>query len=174
MWIILEIVKDPNLFKAVREEVNTVCTNDAPTKRVELHAAKVTSLPLLQSVFTEILRLHVNFNLMRSVNEPVRFDGITLPTGSLVQAPMKVAHFDESVWGRPEHPASEFWAERHINVKDGKRIFSMAGRPSAYFPFGMCILPSNQSSPLTFFFVQAAVLRYAQADILQSTKFLPW
>jgi hypothetical protein len=136
MWIILEIIKDPDLFKAVREESNGACTIEESTDKVKLHADKVTSLPLLQSIFTEILRLHVNFNLMRSVNEPVQFDGVTLPTGSLVQAPMKVAHFDDEVWGRPKHPASEFWAERHIKVKDGKRIFSMAGRPSAYFPFG--------------------------------------
>lgn len=150
MWIILEIIKDLDLFKAVREEVNAACTIDASTSKVTLHADKVTRLPLLQSIFTEVLRLHVNFNLMRSVNEPVQFDGIILPKGSLVQAPMKVAHFDNDVWGRPEHPASEFWAERHIEIKDGKRIFRMAGRPSAYFPFGKCIPAGYEGSELSF------------------------
>lgn len=136
MWIILEIVKDPELFQAVREEVSTACTFDPVSHQQKLRAEAIPTLPLLQSIFIEILRLHVNFNLMRGVNEPVRFDGVDMPVGSLIQAPMIVAHLDESVWARPEHPASEFWAERHIKSVDGSRTFSMAGRPSAFFPFG--------------------------------------
>jgi cytochrome P450 len=128
-------VKDPHLFRAVREEVSAAeCTTDASPN-------KVTSLPLLQPMFIEILLLHVNFDLMRSVNEPVELDGITLPTGSLVQAPMKVANFDELVWGRPKYTASEFWAEQHVRIdEDSKRTFRMAGRPRAYLPFGTHIL----------------------------------
>ncbi|KAK6064063.1 Cholesterol 7-alpha-monooxygenase 4 [Seiridium cupressi] len=58
---------------------------------------------------------------------------------------MQIAHHDEAVWGVPEHPASEFWAHRHIKYVEStdeagnsqrKPEFSMAGRPSSFFPYG--------------------------------------
>jgi cytochrome P450 len=139
MWTILEIVKDRALLQTVREEVVNACVTTDIDGNETFHIEKVTSLPLLQSVFTEILRLHMNFNLMRNVNEEIVLDGIIFQPGSMLQAPMRIAHFEEAVWGHPGHPATEFWAERHIAPDKGgenTRSFSMAGRPSSYYPFG--------------------------------------
>lgn len=100
-------------------------------------------------MFTEALRLRVNFNLMRNVKEPVTIDGFTLQEGSLLQAPSVVAHYDEAAWASTGHPATEFWAERHINYQDTTdeagnvtrtRKFAIAARPSEYFPFGKLLL----------------------------------
>ncbi|KXX82197.1 Cholesterol 7-alpha-monooxygenase [Madurella mycetomatis] len=145
MWMIIKIVQDPSLLQAIREEVATACVMDEKTGSSMLDLDKLTALPLLQSVFTEVLRLHMNFNLIRYVHEPIALDGFVLPKGCMLQAPMLMPHHDEEVWGRTGHAASEFWAERHIKhieEPDGaggaiqRRIFSMAGRPSSYYPFG--------------------------------------
>jgi cytochrome P450 len=145
MWVILEITRDPSLLQAIREEVAASYVTDSETGIRTIDIEKLVVQPLLQSIFTEALRLHMNFNLMRNVNESITMDGFTLPKGSMLQAPMLVAHYDEAVWGSSEHPASEFWAERHIKYEKEtdeasnvtqKRVFAMAGRPSSYFPFG--------------------------------------
>jgi cytochrome P450 len=146
MWVILEIVKDPDLLQAVREEVATVCLRDPETGSLTVDVEKLIQLPLLQSVFTEVLRLHMNFNLLRQVNRPIDMDGHTLRKGAWVATPIVVAHFDETDWNQAGHPASEFWAERHIKYKEEKDpagnvtlkpVFGLAGRPSSFFPFGM-------------------------------------
>lgn len=145
MWMIIEVFKDSSLLEAVREEITTTYVTDPETIVRNFDVEKLVKLPLLQSIFTEVLRLHMNFNVIRHVKEPLVMDGFTLGKGSMLQAPMMVAHYDEAVWGSAGHPASEFWPERHLKyVKDEddsgkvtqKRVFSMAGRPSSYFPFG--------------------------------------
>lgn len=148
--MITEILKDVSLLEAVREEIITTYITDPETNIRTFDIEKLVKLPLLQSVFTEILRLHMNFNVIRHVKEPLEMDGFTLGKGSMLQAPMMVAHYDEAVWGSAGHPASEFWPERHLKIAEEeddsgkvtqKRKFIMAGRPSSYFPFGKLKYP---------------------------------
>jgi hypothetical protein len=103
------------------------------------------SLPLLQSVYAEALRLHVSINITREIMEPMTLDGYNLEKGALLQAPSELSHYAESVWGAEGHPASEFWAERHIKHvevtgEDGKVTvvpqFSMVGRTNDFIPYG--------------------------------------
>ena len=159
MWMIVELAKDPTLLEAVREEVATTYVTDPETGKRTFDIQKLAILPLLQSVFTETLRLRMNFNIIRQVNEPFDVDGYTLKKGAMLQAPMMVAHYDEAVWGNAGHPASEFWAERHIKYVDEtddsgnvcrKRTFAMAGRPSSYFPFGTLLSPLSPSPRCPF------------------------
>lgn len=135
----MEIVKDPSLLQAVRDEVATVIQSDSSEGKLNIDHQKLVALPLLQSIFTETLRLRVNFNIMRDVKQPITLDGHRIPQGVMLQAPMQVAHYDEKAWnGAGGHPADHFWAERHIRwTEQGtKRIYSMAGSPTSYFPFG--------------------------------------
>lgn len=118
MWMIIEAIKDPALLQAIREEVATAYLTDPETGSRTISVEKVVTLPLLQSVFTETLRLRVNFNLMRNVNEPITLDGFTLRKGSLLQAPSVIAHYDEATWASTGHPATEFCAERHVKYQD--------------------------------------------------------
>ena len=142
----MEVFRDPSLFQALREEVATASVTEHSTGSGKLDINKVVSLPLLTSVYTEALRLHMNFNITRNVREPLVMDGYKVEKGITLQAPITVAHYDESVWGAEGHPASEFWAERNIKYvdeKDGagnvskKRQFAMTGRTGSYFPYGM-------------------------------------
>ncbi|KAK1966434.1 cytochrome P450 [Colletotrichum sublineola] len=178
-WAVMEVVKDPSLFKAVREEVQEALIMDPGTNQPTFDMPKLVTLPLLQSVFAETLRMHVSINITREVLEPMEIDGYFLEKGSLVQAPTQIGHLNEEVWGVEGHPASEFWAERHIRHtekvdEDGTmkktKEFSMAGRPSDFFPFGggvsMC--------PGRFFAKQEIMLAVAMIVTRFDVEFEDW
>ncbi|KAI1654489.1 putative cytochrome P450 [Daldinia decipiens] len=143
-WIMMELIKDPSLFQAVKREVcEAEITGSLVSEKLDYQ--KLASLPLLQSVYTEALRLHVDVLITRTSTEPVTIAGYTLPKGSVVQAPTGVAHLDEFTWGTQDHPASEFWGYRHIKeieIKDDvghitKQLsFSLASRTGSFFPYG--------------------------------------
>ena len=143
-----EVAKDPSLLQALREEVNTAYATDPRTGSRTLNLQKFAALPLLTSVYSETLRLSMSFNVVRNVSQTFTLDGYEIPKGALAQAPTLVAHYDEDVWGMEAHPASEFWAERHIKYTEEKddsgnisrkRVFDMGGRSGSYFPYGMLL-----------------------------------
>lgn len=140
------MIKDQDLLRAVREEAETAYTTDTASGKRLLDVHKVVSLPLLQSLYAESLRMHVSFNISREAARPVEMEGYTLPAKSIIQAPTGISHLSESVWGLEGHPASEFWAYRNIKYVDQvdaqtgktKKVpeFEMRGRPADFFPYG--------------------------------------
>ncbi|RYP39364.1 hypothetical protein DL768_010720 [Monosporascus sp. mg162] len=179
-WMIMELAKDPSLFQALREEVNTAQVIDPQTGSRTLDIHKVVLLPLLTSAYTEALRLSMSFNVVRNVTESLTIDGYTLEKGALVQVPTLAAHYDEDVWGFPGHPASEFWAERHIKYAEEKdeagnvrrkRTFAMAGRTGAdYFPYG----GGNLICPGRHFAKQQIMLTVALLVFKMDVEFVQW
>ncbi|KAI3528664.1 hypothetical protein CSPX01_16066 [Colletotrichum filicis] len=178
-WAVMEVIKDRSLFQAVRQEVDSVSIIDPKTGKRTFDVAKLVTLPLLQSIYVETLRMHVSINITREVMEPMELDGYHLSKGSLVQAPTQIGHREESVWGVEGHPASEFWAERHIKFvekedEDGKlqrvKEFAVAGRPSDFFPYGggvsMC--------PGRFFAKQEIMLAVAMIASRFDIEFEDW
>ncbi|CCF45829.1 hypothetical protein CH063_03708 [Colletotrichum higginsianum] len=144
-WAVMEVVKDAALLQRVREELQEALVKDLDNGRPTFDVPKLVTLPLLQSIYVETLRMHVSINITREVLEPMELDGYLLRKGSLVQAPTQIGHLDEAVWGVEDHPASEFWAERHVRYVEKEdetghvrkvREFTMAGRPSDFFPYG--------------------------------------
>lgn len=159
----MEIIKDPSLLQAVRDEVATVIQSGSDGGKLTIDHQKLVALPLLQSIFTETLRLRVNFNIMRDVKHPITLDGHSIPQGVMLQAPMQVAHYDEKVWNAAgHHPADEFWAERHIKWTEqgSKRTYSMAGSPASYFPFGggANICPGRRLAKIEIFTTVALIV----------------
>ncbi|KAF4925828.1 Cholesterol 7-alpha-monooxygenase [Colletotrichum viniferum] len=178
-WVMMELAKNPSLWRAVKEEVQGAIVPDPVTSKPVIDVTKLLALPLLQSVYAETLRLHVSINVTREVMEPIEWDGYVLPKGSLVQAPTQIGLQDDSVWGVEGHPASSFWAERHIKYVDKEddlghvktmMEFSMAGRPSDYFPYGggvsMC--------PGRFFAKQEIMLVAAMIVSRFEIEFIEW
>ncbi|GAW20266.1 hypothetical protein ANO14919_097670 [Xylariales sp. No.14919] len=91
------------------------------------------------------MRLHIDVLITRRATESATIAGYTVPKGSIVMAPTDIAHFDEAVWGKPDHAASEFWAYRHVQERetvdtDGrltkKLEFSISGKSGSFFPWG--------------------------------------
>lgn len=145
-WAMIELIKDPSLYKAVRNEVLKTLTVDPDTKKTHLNARALINMPLMQSLYTETMRIHVSFNVTREAKESIEIDGYHLEKGSLIQTCSQISHFEEAVWGVEGHPASEFWAWRHIKwVEKTDEVtgevtmhptFAMKGRPSSFFPYG--------------------------------------
>lgn len=136
-WAMMHLIADPQLYRAVREECLAASTADPTTGRRTFDPQKLLSMPLLQSVYTETLRLHVSINVTREVTQSITLDGYRLTAGASIQAPSQIGQYNEAVWGSERHPASQFWAGRHLKHDGGKAEFSMAGRTSSFFPFGM-------------------------------------
>lgn len=145
----MHAIQDPVLFEALRKEALSVYEDDPLTGERHVNTQKLINLPLMQSVYVEAMRVHVSFNVTRQASQPLAIGGYAIEKGALVQACSKIAHFEESTWGVEGHPASEFWAWRHIksvasvDSATGKAVhqdqFAMKGRPSSFFPYGMSI-----------------------------------
>lgn len=136
-WAMMELIADPELFKAVRQECLDSSSVDPVTNERQFDSQKLLSMPLMQSIYIETLRLHVSINVTREVTQDITLDGYTLSPGALIQAPSQIGAHNEAVWGTEEHPATEFWAGRNIKHDNGKPEFTMAGKTSSFFPYGM-------------------------------------
>lgn len=170
MWMLIEIAQDKGLQQTIREEVLTARNDKDADEIFDIH--KLSTLPLLQSVLAEILRLHMDFNLIRHVQEDgismdldlrsstgatTKSSRVAIPRNAMLQAPMSTAHYEEAAWGVPGHPASEFWAGRHVKYVDyddstdgvnakKRRVYALAGRPSSFFPFGTYFKPHTPAA----------------------------
>ncbi|OQD61338.1 hypothetical protein PENPOL_c017G07004 [Penicillium polonicum] len=136
LWAMMELIADPELYRAVREECLAASSVDLVTGERTFDPQSLLAKPLLQSVYIETLRLHISINVTREVTQPIKLDGHLLTPGSLIQAPSQIGQYNEAVWGTSGHPASQFWAGRHLKHDGGKAEFTMAGRTSSFFPFG--------------------------------------
>ncbi|KAK7751765.1 hypothetical protein SLS62_006250 [Diatrype stigma] len=181
IWMLMEMIKDPSLLQAVRDEVATAMVTDPTTGERTLDSQKLVALPLLQSIFTETLRLQISFNITRDVKQPILLDGHAIAKGSILQAPMMVSHYDESAWGVPDHPATDFWAERHIKYTSEtdesgktsrKRVYALAGHTTSYFPFGgganMC--PGRHLSKYEIFVAIGLLVSQFDIELVGWTK----
>lgn len=82
--MLMEIVRDPSLLRAVREEIATATDTDPATGKPILDNQRLVGLPLLQSIWTETLRLRINFNIMRDVKHPVVLDSGATTVAAIV------------------------------------------------------------------------------------------
>ncbi|KAI0873439.1 cytochrome P450 [Hypoxylon argillaceum] len=144
-WALMEIINDPSLLEVIRQEVSEACCFNPETGDLSIDNNKIVALPILQSVYTECMRLHVSYMANRKVLLPTTLDGYHIAPGSLIQTDTEMAHLNEEFWGTENHPAASFWAYRHLKEvevanSDGSTIkqvqFCMKGRPSDFFPYG--------------------------------------
>ncbi|KAK2036533.1 cytochrome P450 [Colletotrichum somersetense] len=179
-WALMEALRDHKLLEALREEALQTIIKDPTTGERSFDMAKLVSMPLLQSVYIECMRLHVSIAITREVAKPTKLRGYCLEKGSIVQALTNLIHLDEQTWGQEGHPASEFWAERH--VKQVKKVdeltgavtmerqFVMGAKPSEFFPYGggFSICPGR------FFAKQEILLSIAMVLTRFDLEFVEW
>lgn len=92
----MELIQRPSLLQEVKDDITQARVDDSGGV-ASFDAQKLVSLPLLQSIFTEVMRLHVRVLITRTCVEPVTLGGYDMAAGSTVQAPTEVAHLDESI-----------------------------------------------------------------------------
>ncbi|KAI0838118.1 hypothetical protein F5Y06DRAFT_268458 [Hypoxylon sp. FL0890] len=110
----MEIIRDSSLFQAVRQEALESLITDSSMAEPRFDVQKLTSKPLLQSIYTETLRLHISYTVTRTALQPPLLDGYHIDKGSIVPATTQNCHREEAVWSTGEHDAGGFWAARHL------------------------------------------------------------
>ncbi|GJC87677.1 cholesterol 7-alpha-monooxygenase [Colletotrichum liriopes] len=113
-YMLIEMVRDPQLLQRVRAEVKPAMGVDTKTTMFNIDISELSALPLLNSVYNECLRLRSSIPISRRLRQDVEIDGYLLKKGNFILAPSWVSHVDEAVWTFPDHPAREFWAERFL------------------------------------------------------------
>ncbi|KAL8825915.1 MAG: hypothetical protein Q9191_004117, partial [Dirinaria sp. TL-2023a] len=145
-WMLMHILNpqdDPSLYKRVMDELASAERADG-----SLDIPTLVTLPLLQSIFHETLRLYVDVLVTRELKEDLtlplvddddesRTRNILLHKNSVLIAPTWPVHRDESLWAHP--PTSQFHPERFLTqdpAAGGKQIFTASGTAGKFFPFG--------------------------------------
>jgi hypothetical protein len=144
-WMLLHILNPlapPTLLPRVLAELKT-----AKLPSGDLEVPTLISLPLLQSIFHEILRMYGDILVTREIRQTLTLplsegkespSSVELSNGSIVMAPTWLGHYNPASWDLPSHPATDFYAERFLttNPETGKDMFTMNGKAGKFFPFG--------------------------------------
>ncbi|KAF7854223.1 hypothetical protein EAF04_010520 [Stromatinia cepivora] len=142
-WLLMAMLRDDKIRKQCMAEMDKARLpdeGDNPIPRFD--SGILVKQPLLNSVFSEVLRHEVTIFMARSVEEDYNVGGYTLPKDSRVLVSSHVEHMDKSRWEtRPsaeKHPVEEFWAERFLKYDEqtGEPLFSLTGLDGTFIPFG--------------------------------------
>jgi len=150
-WTIMDSLtcSDPELLPNLRREAQAALINmngnatgaDGDTD-MPFDLQKLLSSPWLQAVYAETLRLRVIFSIVRGAERDTEVDGVRIPRGAIVQAPIPLAHHNQAAWGVEGHPPSEFWPRRHLSrtgtgEKGSLEEFAIGRNRTGYwFPYG--------------------------------------
>ena len=114
IWNIVEIFRDKHLLKRIQEELAEINFQGVQSND---DVKKLLSLPLLQSVYAELLRLRIEVQtVFNSEKEDIVVNQWRFPKKSLLLVPAGAAHRDTDFWNTQngQHPLDEFWAERFL------------------------------------------------------------
>ena len=143
-WMLMLILNpkgDPTLVGRVMVELKKA---EKPDGSVDIPT--LVSSHLIQSIWTETLRLYTDVLVTRNLSEdtllPLDEDGktfIQMRKGDNVFAPCWIGQHDPRSWTDGKAPPDVFYADRFL-VPDpanrGQQIFSMEGMNGKFFPFG--------------------------------------
>ena len=168
-WMLFHVLTSPDdLLTRVLGDLVTVQNADG-----SLDVSKLTALPLLESIFAEMLRIYTAVNVTREVLSDLVVDGYQLKKGNVVMAPTWLHHHDPKVWKefRSDHPPpSVFYAERFLRESGGKVIYSTAGLTGKYFPWG----GGNHICPGRVFAKQEILAAFAMVLLRYEFEFVDW
>nr|QGX89943.1 p-coumarate 3-hydroxylase [Betula alnoides] len=113
-WAMAELIKNPRVQQKAQEELDRVIGFD----RV-ITEADFTTLPYLQSVAKEALRLHPPTPLMlpHRANADVKIGGYNIPKGSSVHVNVWAIARDSAVWKNPLEFRPERFLEEDVDMK---------------------------------------------------------
>ncbi|KAL4916491.1 cytochrome P450 [Aspergillus aurantiobrunneus] len=140
-WVLLHIVSNRDLYHRLQPEFDRAMTrsDSDPSGPAQCDVTVLTSSPLLQSVYAEVLRLRVALLLNRTPTQgAAQLGPWKLERGRFIVMSTQHAARNEAAWAAHtqdgKHPVDEFWAERFLD-KDGQ--FSVDGLGGgAWIPYG--------------------------------------
>ncbi|KAJ0335117.1 hypothetical protein COL922a_009694 [Colletotrichum nupharicola] len=141
-WAILEICRDPELMRVVKEEVADCRIADVDGgPRFDME--KLLKKPFLQAVFAETLRLRVHGIIPRKTPvDGVNVRGSLVPGHRLFFVNSTTEHMNPSVWctgAARSHPPEEFWPGRFLlpeKTSSGEFVYSINGKSGSWLPLG--------------------------------------
>ncbi|RYC57754.1 hypothetical protein CHU98_g8454 [Xylaria longipes] len=157
MLVAYHVFQDPALLVRIRAEIEEKFGKSFEISDIDHR--DLWKLPLLSSVFAEVLRLYVDVLLIfSSPHQDVFVGKWRLPKGEKAIVSTSIAHRDESVWNTRggQFPLDTFWADRFMidpsdplsgpvvrnaekSQKPGSQkqpFFSTQGLESSWIPFG--------------------------------------
>ena len=118
IWNVLHVFASASLLFRVRAELAMISFTGITTN-ADIDA--LMALPLLQSIYAELLRLRVEVpTIFSSARGEIRVNEWRIPKDSLVVVPAGLAHHDPDFWNTRdgENPLHEFWADRFLLYPD--------------------------------------------------------
>lgn len=113
----METFRDPSLLHRVRSELKSTF-DAAAISRVEFDVDKLLKSPLLQSIYSETLRLRIQMYIMRYTDRnELRLHQWIFPKNSVVLVSTTTAQTDKEFWNTGKennHPVDKFWADRFL------------------------------------------------------------
>ncbi|KAK5993560.1 Cytochrome P450 monooxygenase calL-like protein [Cladobotryum mycophilum] len=193
-WTVLEIFRDAKLLAKVREEVESCRTTTGSGFDINLLLEK----PLLQSIYSEVLRLRVHMLIPRIPHyEDLHINEWVIPMGKMLVISSTVAHMDGEVWNagaNNEHPLDTFWAERFLKYENipgsgprksdikgprganpGKAVYAIEDVEGSWIPYGggTRICPGRHFAKRDIIFTAAVMVTYFDIEILADVRSLP-
>lgn len=142
-WMLLHLLDpklDQSVLPRVMDELETARLPDGT-----LDIAVLVALPLMTSIYHEVLRLYIDVLVTRELDRDVTLplgEGknprtTLLRKGGIVFAPSWLGHRNAESWATPA-PANAFCADRFLRADPdtGKAVFSTQGSLGKLFPFG--------------------------------------
>ena len=147
MWEIFEVFKNPALLSRVRTELEAVSdTNMATSDASDLK--RLMSVPLLESIYAEVLRLRIYAYCARYTGEQdLQLNQWRFPKKSILLVSTHLPHMDETYWNTRDgaYPVDAFWADRFLVYADDPQ--SGAGKPSRATAEGPRLARSRSEEP---------------------------
>ncbi|CAG8959562.1 hypothetical protein HYFRA_00001463 [Hymenoscyphus fraxineus] len=118
-WCLIDTLTRPSLLTSVLQEISSSSGADI------LSISALLSSPLLQSLFSEELRLRTSVTVQRSPQSDFQLGSYTIPKGSVMFSSSWHEQKDPAIWNESptlrspvSHPLTEFWAERFLIYDD--------------------------------------------------------
>lgn len=111
---LIHLFEDQRVLARVREEIRR---SFGPRPADEFDIQRLSSIPLLHSIYAETLRLHVtSYTIVSAPDNEVPLGRWRLPKGGMGLISPEICHTDESFWNTRGglHPLQSFWADRFI------------------------------------------------------------
>lgn len=165
MWSTLETFKHASLLTRARAELE-VSFSPAALSDANFSSQILVTLPLLQSIYAETLRLRVRAYAARYTDQSeLQLNEWIFPKNSVLLVATTPSHMDSAVWNTKNgnHPVDTFWADRFLEypgdpssgpvkrpaTQDGQQPalsptnatatgpkFSMSGTNGIWIPYG--------------------------------------
>lgn len=111
---LIHLFEDQSVLDRVREEIHATY-GQCPVAEFDIR--RLSSMPLLHSIYAETLRLHASsYSIVSAPDNDVPLGKWRLPKGGFGLISPPICHMDQNFWNTRGglHPLKSFWAERFI------------------------------------------------------------